>query len=367
MESNQFTPRIASEKRPVVSVGVIGWLHKNLFNTWYNSILTIVALWLIWISVSNVFMWAVWNAKIGFGPESCEGAEGACWSMVVSNWYVFLVGTYTWEERWRPFLCIGLVILLTLLSMHPVLKRKLWLKVAWLLSPVVIIVMLRGGFSGMPEVDSTQWGGLVLTLILSVLGIFFSFPIGVLLALGRRSQKMPVVKSLCVAYIEIIRAVPLITILFMSSVMLPLFFPEGWNMDKVLRAQIGIILFIAAYTAEIVRGGLQAIPSGQEEAAQALGLNYFQTMVFIILPQALRIMIPPLVSQAIGLFKDTSLVGIIGLIDFLAIEFMVSNNPDWVGKEIEGYVFIATVYWAFCFAVSRYAHRLEKRLKVGHH
>jgi general L-amino acid transport system permease protein len=214
-------------------------------------------------------------------------------------------------------------------------------------------------------VDSANWGGLMLSLILGTIGIVVSFPIGIVLALGRRSTKMPIIKALCVVYIEVIRGVPLITVLFMSSVVLPLFFPEGFNLDKVLRAQLGIIFFSAAYLAEVVRGGLQAIPRGQEEAAHAVGLSYWQTMGFIVLPQALRIMIPALVSGAIGLFKDTSLVSIIGLIDFLSIASLATANPEWIGRNIEAYVFIAAVYWLFCFNMSRYSMRLEARLKVG--
>jgi general L-amino acid transport system permease protein len=286
---------------------------------------------------------------------------------VLSNWHLFLFGTYPYDERWRPMLAFGGVIVLGVISLSPRLRANGWVRGLWLASPVLILLMVRGvGMLGMRVVDSANWAGLMLSVILGAVGIVASFPIGILLALGRRSSKMPIVKALCVVYIEVIRGVPLITVLFMSSVVLPLFLPEGLELDKVLRAQIGIVLFAAAYLAETVRGGLQAIPRGQEEAAQAVGLNYWQTMGFIVLPQALRIMIPALVSGAIGLFKDTSLVSIIGLIDFLSIAALSTGNPQWIGKNIEAYVFIAAVYWIFCFNMSRYSMRLEARLKTGH-
>ncbi|HKI98877.1 MAG TPA: amino acid ABC transporter permease [bacterium] len=352
------------------------WARQNLFNTWYNSILTLLALWVVYEVVTGLWMWGFWHAAlyyrdaaghIQFDRKACADSTGACWAFVASNWYLFLFGTYPYDERWRPMLAFGVVIVLGLVSLHPRVRATWWVRGLWLLVPLWVLLMVRGlGFLDMKLVDSSNWGGLMLSLILGTLGIVASFPIGILLALGRRSTKMPIIKSLCVVYIEIIRGVPLITVLFMSSVVLPLFLPEGFNLDKVLRAQVGIIFFSSAYLAEVVRGGLQAIPRGQEEAAHAVGLSYWQTMSFIVLPQALRIMIPALVSGAIALFKDTSLVSIIGLIDFLSIAGLATANPQWIGRNIEAYVFIAAVYWIFCFNMSRYSMRLEKRLKTGH-
>jgi general L-amino acid transport system permease protein len=351
------------------------WARQNLFNTWYNSALTLLALWIVYEVVTGLWSWGVWHAalfhrdalgQIAFDRHACDGHTGACWAFVVSNWYLFLFGTYPYEERWRPMLAFGAVIVLALVSLHPRLRRNRWVRGLWLAVPVFVLVMVRGlGVLGLRPVDSANWGGLMLSLILGTIGIAVSFPIGIVLALGRRSTRMPIIKSLCVVYIELIRGVPLITVLFMSSVVLPLFLPEGFNLDKVLRAQVGIILFSAAYLAEVVRGGLQAIPKGQEEAAHAVGLTYWQTMGFIVLPQALRIMIPALVSGAIALFKDTSLVSIIGLIDFLSIATLATANPEWLGRNIEAYVFIAAVYWIFCFNMSRYSVRLEQRLKAA--
>jgi general L-amino acid transport system permease protein len=222
-----------------------------------------------------------------------------------------------------------------------------------------------GGVLGMPYVPTENWGGLPLTLILSVTACVFGFPLGVLLALGRRSR-LPAIRSVCVAYIELIRGVPLITVLFMASVMFPLFMPPGVNFDKLLRAQIALILFSAAYLAEVVRGGLQAVPKGQYEAADSLGLNYLQKTAFIVLPQALRIVIPALVNTFIGTFKDTSLVIIIGVFDLLNAAKTALQDPPWRGSYWEVYLFIAAIYFAFCFFMSRYSQNLEARLQQGH-
>lgn len=353
---------------PLLSIGVVGWMRQNLFNGWFNSILTLFALFIIYQVASGLLTWGVWDASFGTTRESCEGHSGACWAFIWNNWYLFAFGTFPYEERARPLISFALVAILGVLSLHPRVRNNFWVRLLWLLSPILILIVIRGGsWVGLNTVDTAQFGGLMLTLILATFGIVASFPIGIMLALGRRSKKMPIVKALCVVYIEVIRGVPLITVLFMSSVVIPLFFPSGLDMDKVLRAQVGIIIFSAAYLAEVVRGGLQAIPRGQEEAAAAIGLSYWQTMGFIVLPQALRIMIPALVSGAIGLFKDTSLVTIIGLIDFLYIERLSTANPTWLGMNIEAYVFIAAVYWVFCFSMSRYSQRLEERLKAGQH
>lgn len=231
--------------------------------------------------------------------------------------------------------------------------------------PIMAYVLLHGGFFGLPVVETSKWGGLTLTLVLSLVGIVASLPLGILLALGRRSE-LPIIRSLCIAFIELWRGVPLITVLFMASVMLPLFLPEGTNFDKLLRALIGITLFEAAYLAEVVRSGLQAIPKGQYEAAKALGLNYWQSTGLIILPQALKMVIPGIVNTFISLFKDTSLVMIIGLFDLLNIVQIAAADPIWLGSQVEGFVFAAIVYWIFCFGMSRYSQYLERQLNTGH-
>ena len=366
--SSEITGALSSLEAgpPKMNIGVLGWIRKNLFNNWYNSILTILFLWLIIYIVANLFDWGIRLASIiGTKPEDCQGIDGACWPVISDNWEFFMVGTYPFELRWRPLMAFLVVVALAALALWPRIRRMKLYLLAWFVSPIVIFFIIKGSDTfGLTQVDTRHWGGVMLTVILSVVGIVFAFPVGLALALGRRS-KMPVINMLSVGYIELIRGVPLITVLFMSSIMLPLFFPEGFNLDKVLRAQIGIIMFAAAYQAEVVRGGLQGVEKGQEEAAAALGLSYWQSMVLIILPQALKIVIPTMVSSAISLLKDTSLVVIIGLFDLLGIANLVLANPIWLGKMFETYVFVAAIYWVMCFSMSRYARRLEIRLSAG--
>jgi len=225
----------------------------------------------------------------------------------------------------------------------------------------VIAVLMWGGVLGLPFVAEDQWGGLPITLILATFGLAFAFPLSVLVALGRRSAEMPAVRMLCVAYVELIRGVPLISLLFMASVMFPLFMPEGLNPDKLLRAQVAIILFAGAYLAEVVRGGLQALPKGQFEAADALGLSYWRKMRLVVLPQALRLVIPPLVNTFIGFFKDTSLVLIIGIMDLLTAGKRAMADPTWTGFSTEIYLLLAAIYFVFCYAMSRYSRGLERQ------
>jgi len=271
-----------------------------------------------------------------------------------------LFGTYPYEEHWRPlvvcFLFVGLYIVSAL--------RRFWnwqLIPIWLGTLTLIGVLMWGGILGMTYVPQERWGGLPITLILSTFGLAFAFPIAVLVALGRRS-KLPAIKTLCVLYVELIRGVPLISLLFMASVMFPLFLPEGMNIDKLLRAQVAITLFAAAYLAEVVRAGLQALPRGQYEAAEALGLSYWQKTGFIILPQALRLVIPPLVNTFIGFFKDTSLVLIIGIFDLLTAGKTAIVEPAWQGFGIEVYITVGLIYLVFCFAMSKYSQNLEQDL-----
>jgi general L-amino acid transport system permease protein len=230
--------------------------------------------------------------------------------------------------------------------------------------PVIAYFLFVGDSFGLLHVETPLWGGLFLTLVISLVGIVASLPIGILLALGRRSD-MPIVRALCIGFIEFWRGVPLITVLFMSSVMFPLFLPEGMNFDKLIRALVGVMLFSAAYMAEVVRGGLQAIPKGQTEAAEALGMSYWKTMGLIVMPQALKLVIPGIVNTFIGLFKDTTLVLTIGLFDLLGTVQLIGSNADWLGFAIEGYVFTAFVFWCFCFSMSRYSQRLEIKLHTG--
>mgnify|MGYP003393311786 CR=1 FL=1 len=350
---------------PLATTGALGWLRTNLFSTWYNTVLTLVAVWFIYQALGFILGWALFYAVWSGDAQACHNARGhgACWSAIAEKHRFILFGTYTYEEQWRPLLAMILFFVLVLASCY----RRFWnrnLFIAWGAGLVAMYLLMVGGVLGLNHVSNSQWGGLPLTLMLSVVGILFAFPLGVALALGRRSH-MPMIRAMSVAYIELIRGVPLISVLFMASVMFPLFLPEGVSIDKLLRAQLGIILFTAAYVAEVVRAGLQAIPRGQFEAADSLGLNYAQKMGFIILPQALKLVIPPMVNSFISTFKDTSLVIIIGLFDLLNSARTALNDPLWRAFQTEGYLVAGLIFFLFCFFMSRYSQYLERLLETG--
>ena len=368
---------------PAATVGVVGWLRENLFSSWFNTILTLIALWIIYIAIPPLIQWAIVDA-IWTGNEANEckledgsRKDGACWIYIKAWIGGYAYGLYPYDLRWRIDLAAVLVVVMFApLAIKQLPYKSIYGVAVILLYPVVAYLMFNGFYdfpAGSPEstthpwrvVPTDKWGGLALTLLIASVGIIASLPLGILLALGRRSS-MPIVSTFSVLFIELWRGVPLITVLFMSSVMLPLFLPEGVNFDKLLRALIGVTLFSAAYMAEVVRGGLQAIPKGQYEAAQALGLNFFKMMTFIVMPQALRIVIPSIVNTFIGLFKDTTLVAIIGMFDLLGAIQLGNADPKWLGFSIEGYAFAAVVYFVFCFSMSRYSMHLERKLHTGH-
>ena len=299
------------------------------------------------------FIDAVWRPD----PAACRAAHGACWGFVAEKYRLILFGTYSYEEQWRPAIATALLLGLWFASAFRS-TWKPWLAIAWVAGLGAIGVLMRGGVLGLPYVENERWGGLILTLLLTTFGLALAFPLSILLALGRRSG-LPAIRAICIAYVELVRGVPLISLLFMASVMLPLFLPEGVAIDKLLRAQIALVLFAAAYLAEVVRGGLQAIPRGQYEASSAIGLGYWAQMRFIVLPQALRIAVPALVNTFIGFFKDTSLVLVIGLFDLLSTIKLGLAEPAWSGFGVEAYLFAALVYFVFCFAISRYSRRFE--------
>jgi general L-amino acid transport system permease protein len=345
------------------STGVLGWLRANLFNSVFNSILTLLAVALIALAVPPIIRWAlidaIWSAPNG---QACHGG-GACWAFIGEKFRFILFGRYPLDEQWRP----AAVIVVFGAMIVAACIRSLWgrrLAIIWFVGLSAVFLLMAGGLPGMRRVETALWSGLPLTLILAIVGMVFGFPLGVLLALGRRS-KLPAVRAICVGYIELVRGVPLITVLFMASLMLPLFLPAGFTIDKLLRAQIAIVLFAAAYLAEVVRGGLQAIPKGQVEAADALGLSYFQRTRLIVLPQALAMVIPPLVNSFIGMFKDTSLVLIVSLFDLLGATEFALTDSSWQGFAVEADIFIAMIYWAFCFFMSRYSQVLEREFNRG--
>ncbi|SLN49909.1 amino acid ABC transporter permease [Oceanibacterium hippocampi] len=350
---------------PATEVGVIGWLRHNLFSTPLNTILTLLSLYAVYLIVPPVINWAFLDANIaGDSKDACVDG-GACWTFVKVRFSQFMYGFYPESERWRvDLVAIAIIVASLPLFISALPGRKVAALFMIFVLPVLCYVLFYGAF-GLETVDTDQWGGLMLTLILASVSIVVALPLGIVLALGRRSE-MPIVRMLCVGFIELIRGVPLISVLFMSSVVLPLFLPEGTNFDKLVRALVGLSLFAAAYMAEVVRGGLQAIAKGQYEAASALGLSYWKSMAFIILPQALKIVIPGIVNTFIGLFKDTTLVGIIGLLDLLSIIQSAAKHSKWIGMETEGFVFAAVLYWFFCFGMSRYSIHIEHKLDTGH-
>jgi general L-amino acid transport system permease protein len=385
-----------AENRP------LEWLRRNLFDGWLNTLITIFLLWAIPTLLYQLLRWVIIDAT---------------WDPVVVNLRLLMTGRYPPEEVWRVQtavallyllfglsagiwrglllrVAVGLAIAAVLLALLPFgLNVRVWLAglaallgagyalgrylprplrwataIGWLLSPLLVLLLVRGVAGVLPVVETGRWGGLMLTILIAVVGIVASFPLGVLLALGRRSS-LPVVKWFCTLYIEVIRGVPLITVLFMSVLMLPLFLPPDIRVDNLVRVLVAITAFSAAYLAENVRGGLQAVPKGQVEAARALGLNVVQTTFLIVLPQALRAVIPALVGQFIALFKDTSLISIVGLAELLGIAGIVINQPEWLtvtgGVEREVLLFAALVYWIFCFSLSRLSRRIEADLGVG--
>lgn len=405
---------------PPLDTGAAGWLKKNLFSSVWSTLLTALGAVVILAVVPPFLQWAIVNAAwVGDSKAACihlseDGISGACWVFIKVRLGMFMYGFYPDAERWR----VNFTLLLLALGALPVLMPRTLDKTrpalifaaagvaaavilfgpgpglaaaallllpfglpylplkfdrvpvkAWqwiflfTVYPLIAYVLLTGGAFGLAYVETHLWGGMFLTLVIAVIGIATSLPIGILLALGRRST-MPVTKTLCICFIELIRGVPLISVLFMASIMLPLFLPEGAHFDKLLRALIGVSLFYAAYMAEVVRGGLQAIPKGQYEAAESLGCGYWRMMGLIILPQALRLVIPGIVNTFLGLFKDTTLVAVIGLMDMLGIVKTALADTEWLGFPKEAYVFAAAVFWVFCFSMSRYSMHLERRFKV---
>ena len=356
---------------PTVLLGPWQWARTNLFNSWLSTAVTLAIGYLLARLTVGVISWglvnAVWTVPVGANGSAdnaaCSAVKGvgACWAVITDKYRFILFGRYPFDQQWRPAICIALFIGLFVVSA----MRRFWrreLAFIWIGTLVAIGVLMWGGILGMPYVAQDSWGGLPITLILSTFGLALAFPLAILVALGRRSTNLPAVKMICVLYVELIRGVPLISLLFMASVMFPLFMPEGVNIDKLLRAQIAFILFAAAYLAEIVRGGLQSLPKGQAEAADALGLSYWSKTGKIILPQALRMVIPPLVNTFIGFFKDTSLVLIIGIFDLLTAAKVAISEPAWQGFSTEVYVVLAMIYFTFCFAMSKFSRGLERDL-----
>jgi general L-amino acid transport system permease protein len=365
-----------SRKPPVATTGILGWLRMNLFSNWVNSLVSLFVLYILIQFIPWILNWTIFAADFKYNFNGAEITDrtmcsrvldpengGACWAIIYVRFYQFMYGFYPRDEVWRvnlSYIMLAVAVVPLLFDKFPF--RKHFLKFTYVF-PVIAFFLLNGGL-GLESVSTNKWGGLLVTLVLGCTGIALAFPLGIVLALGRRSN-LPVISMMCTLFIEFIRGVPLITLLFFGMVMLPLFLPEGVNMDGLARVLVAVTLFQSAYMAEVIRGGLQAIPQGQYEAARSIGLSYWQMNMKIVLPQAIRISIPSIVNTSIGLFKDTTLVIIVGLLDLLGIGRGALADTTWLGLAYEVYFFVSLVFFIFTFAMSRYSLYLEKKLKTG--
>ena len=352
---------IAPRPAPAAASGWIGWCKSNLFYDWKTSLGTLLIGVALLTLLPRLFNWtftdAIWNG----GYETCHAATGACWAVVKEKFRFILFGRYPHDEHWRALVCTVMLLTLIMASCTRAFWKP-WLPALWIVVLMVYFALMRGGFAGLRFVETDLWSGLPLTILLASLSMVMAFPIAVLIALGRRSG-MPAIRSLCTVYVELIRGVPLISVLFMASFMFPLLMPQGFNIDVLIRVLAGITLFAAAYMAEVIRGGLQAIPKGQLEAAATLGLSYWQTQRKIVLPQALAMVVPGLMNNFISTFKDTSLVAIVSLYELTgAMGMAMNSDANWRPFRIEGYLFIALIYFVFCFSMSRYSQWIEAQV-----
>jgi general L-amino acid transport system permease protein len=345
------------------------WLHQlrlGFWSDWTSALTTVLLLLLLALCLPELLSWAVLRASVMADASRCQmPGAGACWGVITEKYRFILLGRYPFEEQWRPLLATVLLVGLLLLSCI----RALWkpyLVWAWSAVLALFFVLMYGNVWGMSRVETDRWGGLPLTLLLSTLSILMAFPLALAVALGRRSG-LPAIRWLCTAYVELVRGVPLVSVLFMASFLLPLLMPQGLTVDVLLRVLLGITLFAAAYMAEVVRGGLQAVPSSQVEAAASIGLSWWQTQRKVVLPQALTVVLPGLMNNFIGLFKDTSLVTIVSLYELTgSLSLALNSDADWRPYKVEGYLFIALIYFVFCFGMSRYSLRIEHQLQQRH-
>jgi general L-amino acid transport system permease protein len=363
--SQVFTP-IQARPAPVRTEGPGPWIRKNLFGNTPSAVITVLMVALALYLVPKFISWALVHAVFAASADQCQAARGTgvCWGVITEKYRLIIFGRYPFDQQWRPEIATIALVALLLASCVRAFWRP-WLVLLWVAVLSLFFALMKGGVMGLSPVDTDRWGGLPLTMLLATLSIVCAFPLAVVVALGRRS-KMPAIKTLCVIYVELIRGVPLISVLFMASFMFPLFMPPGTSIDVLLRVLVGITLFAAAYMAEIVRGGLQAIPKGQQEAADTLGLSYWQAQRKIILPQALALVVPGIMNNFISIFKDTSLVTIVSLYELTgAMGLALNSDSDWRPFKIEAYLCIAAIYFAFCFSMSRYSLWIEKRLSLS--
>lgn len=363
MAAQTFAP-IAARPAPNAERGLLTWMRSHLFHDWKTGVGTVLAVAILLALLPPLLRWLVLNAVWEADYIACHAGSGACWGVVREKFRFILFGRYPFEEHWRALIATSLLLSLVLTSCVRYCWKP-WLGALWLGVLAVYFVLMRGGMFGLPLVDTDLWSGLPLTLLLATASMVMAFPLAIFIALGRRSA-LPAIRSLCAVYVELVRGVPLISVLFMASFMFPLLMPQGFNVDVLLRVLIGITLFSAAYLAEVVRGGLQAIPKGQIEAAATLGLGYWQTQRKVVLPQALAMVVPGIVNNFISAFKDTSLVAIVSLYELTGAMGMAMNaDANWRPFRLEGYLFIALIYFVFCFSMSRYSLWIEKQLKTA--
>ncbi|MDH4450986.1 MAG: amino acid ABC transporter permease [Rhodoferax sp.] len=361
MSATTFQP-IDARPAPVKTEGLAAWIRFNLFGDWKTTLGTLVIGAVLLAILPRLINWALIQAVWLPQVEACHAdGAGACWGVIVEKFRIIIFGRFPFEEQWRPLIAtLALCTLLVASCMR--MFWKAWLGLAWVVVLGSFFVLMSGGVLGMTKVDTDRWGGLPLTLLLSSLSMAMAFPLALLIALGRRST-LPAIRSLCTVYVELIRGVPLISVLFMASFMFPLLMPQGFNIDVLVRVLAGITLFAAAYMAEVIRGGLQAVPKGQIEAAATLGLSYWQTQRKIVLPQALSMVVPGIMNNFISTFKDTSLVTIVSLYELTgSMSLALNSDADWRPYKIEGYLFIALIYFGFCFSMSRYSLWIEKQV-----
>ena len=360
MTAQTFQP-IAARPAPQRHSGIVGWTRSNLFGDALTTLGTLLVLAAFLYLAPKFFHWAITNAVWATDPDACHAAHGACWGVVREKFRFILFGRYPFDEHWRALL-VTVVLLALIIASCIRAFWKPWLAAVWVAVLVLYFTVMYGGVFGLRRVETDLWSGLPLTILLSSLSMVMAFPVALCIALGRRSG-MPAIRSLCTVYVELIRGVPLISVLFMASFMFPLLMPTGFNIDVLIRVLAGITVFAAAYMAEVIRGGLQAIPKGQLEAAATLGLTYWQTQRKIVLPQALAMVVPGLMNNFISTFKDTSLVAIVSLYELTGAMGMAMNSEaQWRPFRLEGYLFIAVIYFTFCYAMSRYSHWVEAQV-----
>ena len=353
---------------PIRTEGLVPWIKTNLFGTWQSSLTTVIIGALLVMYVPQFLNWAIFTSTTSTNADACRAAGvGACWGAVVEKYRLIIFGRYPFDEQWRPLVATLIMLTMLVVSCIRYFWSK-WLVLGWAGTLAAYFILMYGSLFGyldvfgLSKVTTDRWGGLPLTIMLSTLSIMLAFPLAVVVALGRRSH-LPAIRSLCTVYVELIRGVPLISVLFMASFMFPLFMPQGVTIDTLLRVLVGITLFAAAYMAEVVRGGLQSLPKGQTEAAASIGLSYWQTQRKIILPQALATVIPGIMNNFISIFKDTSLVTIVSLYELTGSHGLAFNSDaDWRPFKLEGYLFIVAIYFVFCFAMSRYSLWIEAQV-----